>query len=121
MPFSHRERAIFMPTNDNHQSITNRRLKIDGQQIPVTEEVYRAYKQPLWAEHKRKERKKRCITGNGKGGTKRCTKDCRTCEKKREGSILSLDKFADDGYEVTDTVDLFELVSDKLLLEQLVS
>ncbi len=91
-------------------------IEIDSEQIPVTEEVYRAYKRPLWAEHKRKERAKRCRDENGF----RCTKDCRTCEKSREGSILSLDKFNDEGYEVADSVDLAELVADKLLLEQLV-
>ncbi len=91
-------------------------IEIDGEQILVTEDVYRAYKRPLWAEHKRKERAKRCRDENGF----RCTKDCRTCEKSREGSILSLDKFNDEGYEVADSVDLAELMADKLLLEQLV-
>ncbi|WP_218061350.1 hypothetical protein [Paenibacillus polymyxa] len=28
---------------------------IDGQQIPTSEEVYRAYKRPAWVERKRKE------------------------------------------------------------------
>ena len=37
---------------DNQQ----RYIEIEGQQIPVTEEVYRAYKRPAWAEHKRQER-----------------------------------------------------------------
>jgi len=31
-------------------------IEIDGQQIPVTEEAYRAYKRPLWAERKRQQR-----------------------------------------------------------------
>lgn len=92
-------------------------IEIDGEQIPVTEEVYRAYKRPLWAEHKRKERAKRCRDENGF----RCTKDCRTCEKFREGSDLSLNKFNEEGYEIADSVDLAELVADKLLLEQLVA
>jgi len=91
-------------------------IEIDGKEIPVTEEVYRAYKRPLWAEHKRKERSKRCRNENGF----RCTKDCRTCEKTRDGSVLSIDKFNEEGFEVADTVDLAELVADKLLLEQLV-
>lgn len=90
-------------------------IEIDGQQIPVTEEIYRAYKRPFWAEHKRKERAKRCRDQNGC----RCTKDCRTCGKAREGSVLSLDKFADDGYEVADPADMAELVTDKQLLELL--
>ena len=92
-------------------------IEIDGEQIPVTEEVYRAYKRPLWAEHKRKERAKRCRDENGF----RCTKDCHTCKKSREGSDLSLNKFSEEGYEVADSVDLAELVADKLLLEQLVA
>lgn len=96
-------------------SSNERYVEIDGQQIPVTEEVYRAYKRPLWAEHKRKERAKRCRDQNGR----RCTKDCRTCGKAREGSVLSLDKFADDGYEVADPADMADLVADKLLLELL--
>ena len=70
---------------DNQQ----RYIEIEGQQIPVTEEVYRAYKRPAWAEHKRQERAKRCRDENGN----RCTKDCRLCEKSRERSTLSLDRF----------------------------
>jgi RNA polymerase sigma factor (sigma-70 family) len=96
-------------------------IKIDGEQIPVTEEVYRAYKRPAWAERKRKERTKRCVISNGRGGTKRCTDDCSKCDKRRTGSVLSLDKFIDDGYEITAPVDLAEFVADKLLLEQLVA
>jgi len=90
-------------------------IKIDGEQIPVTEEVYRAYKRPAWAEHKRKERAKRCRDEKGV----RCTKDCKLCPKLRDGGDLSIDKFSDDGYEITDPVDLAEFVADKLLLEQL--
>jgi len=101
-----------MKINENVQHF----IEIDGKEIPVTEEVYRAFKRPLWAEHKRKERAKRCRDENGF----RCTKDCRTCEKTRDGSVLSLDKFNAEGYEVADMVDLAELVADKLLLEQLV-
>ncbi|MBS3986295.1 MAG: sigma-70 family RNA polymerase sigma factor [Selenomonadales bacterium] len=96
-------------------------IKIDGEQIPVTEEVYRAYKRPAWAERKRQERSKRCVISNGKDGTKRCTDDCSKCDKQRTGSVLSLNKFIDDGYEITDPVDLAEFVADKLLLEQLVA
>jgi RNA polymerase sigma factor (sigma-70 family) len=96
-------------------------IKINGEQIPVTEESYRAYKRSLWAEHKRKERAKRCVISNGRGSTKRCTDDCSKCDEQRMGSVLSLDKFIDDGYEITDPVDLAELVAAKLLLEQLVA
>lgn len=118
-----------MPINDNQQTINQRYIEIDGEQIPVTEEVYRAYKQPAWAEHKRKEREKRCLISNGNGGTKRCTRSCRECDMERAkkdlplinrtGSILSLDKFLDDGFNAPDSVDLTELIADKLLLEEL--
>ncbi len=43
-----------------------RYIPIDGQQIPVTENVYRANRRPAWAEHKRKEREKRCVISNGR-------------------------------------------------------
>lgn len=94
-------------------------LTIENQVVEVTEEVYRAYKQPLWAERKRQEREKRCIISNGKGGTKRCMEDCSKCDKQRTGSILSLDKFSADGFDVPDSVNIDELVEDKLLLEEL--
>lgn len=96
-----------------------RYIPIDGQQILVNENVYRADRRPAWAEHKRKEREKRCVMSNGRGGTRRCTDDCSKCDKQRTGSILSLDKFSDDGFEIADAVDLAELVADKLLFEEL--
>jgi DNA-directed RNA polymerase specialized sigma24 family protein len=108
-----------MPTNANQQSTTPRYIEIDGQQIPVTEEVYRAYKQPVWAERKCREREKRCVISNGRGRTKRCTADCSQCDKQRTGSALSLDKFLEDGYEAADPVDIAELVADMLLYEEL--
>jgi RNA polymerase sigma factor (sigma-70 family) len=107
-----------MPINDNQQTITQRYIEIDGQQISVTEEVYRAYKQPAWAEHKPKEREKRCRDEKGN----RCTKDCSLCQKQRTGTILSLDYSAEEyGLEPTDPVDIEEIAAEKLLLEELVS
>jgi RNA polymerase sigma factor (sigma-70 family) len=94
-------------------------LTVNKNVIEVTEEVYRAYKQPLWTEHKREEREKRCIVSNGRGGIKRCTDNCSKCVHLRTGSILSLEKFLDDGFEVADEVNVAELIADKLLLEEL--
>jgi len=104
-----------MPKSDNQKSTKDYYLPIDGQEIPVSEEVYRAYKRPAWAEHKRKEREKRCRDEKGH----RCTKDCSQCDKQRAGSVLSLDRFAEEGYEIADSVDIAELVAEKLLLEEL--
>ncbi|MDR2655941.1 MAG: hypothetical protein LBC56_07760 [Oscillospiraceae bacterium] len=78
-----------MTINPNPDGNAQRFIEIDGEQIPVTEDVYRVFKDPLWAEHKRKERAKRCRDENGF----RCTKDCRICDKAREGRTRSLDKF----------------------------
>lgn len=76
-------------------------LDIDGKRIYVTEEVYRAYKQPFWAEHKRKERESRCQTSNGRGGVKRCEDDCSNCPFSKTGSTISLDRLYEDyEYEI---------------------
>lgn len=96
---------------DNQQ----RYIEIEGQQILVTEEVYRAYKRPAWAEHKRQERAKRCRDENGN----RCIRDCRLCEKSREGSTLSLDRFSEQGFEPADYVDIDELIAEKELYQEL--
>ena len=91
-------------------------IEINGQEIPVSEEVYRAYKRPVWTEHKRKERSKRCIGENGIN----CTGDCSKCDKQRIGSILSLDAFEEDGFEPSDpSPEPAEIVAGKLLLEEL--
>lgn len=95
-------------------------IEINGQQIPVTEEVYRAYKRPIWAEHKRNDRQKLCQISDGKGGLKRCTEDCSTCNRTKEGSFLSLDGLEEAGYSVEDRAqDVAEIVAEKMLLEEL--
>ena len=108
-----------MKINDNHQPITHRPIEVDGQPVTVSKEVSQAYWRPVWAEHKRKEREKRCVISNGRGGTKRCTGDCSSCKEQRTGSVLSLDKFAEEGFEVSDPLDIAELVADKLLFQEL--
>ena len=91
-------------------------IDIDGEQVLVTEEVYRAYKRPAWAEHKRKEREKRCRDARGD----RCQGNCSQCDKQRTGSLLSLDRFVEEnGYEPSDSVDIAELVAGSLLLQEL--
>lgn len=91
--------------------LNQRYVEIEGQEVAVNEEVYRAFKQPLWAEHKRKEREKRCRDEKGR----RCMKDCSKCPKSRERSILSLTNHT----EVPNKSCLEDIVLGKLLLEQL--
>jgi len=116
-----------MTINDNHQPITERFIEIDGEQIPVTEEVYRAYKQPAWAEHKRKERERRCRDSKGRV----CTQSCRFCDMNRmlddkepirkNSLLLSLDWFQDDGFDQADSADIEEILAEKELLKELLS
>jgi DNA-directed RNA polymerase specialized sigma24 family protein len=95
-------------------------LTIEGQEITVSEEVYRAYKRPIWAEHKRNDRQKLCQVSDGKGGLKRCTEDCSKCSRTKEGSFLSLDGLEETGYSVEDrSQDVAEIVAEKMLLEEL--
>lgn len=94
-------------------------IQANGESISVTDEVSQAYWRPVWAERKRKEREKRCVISDGRGRTKRCMNDCSKCDRQRTGSVLSLDKFTEDGFEVADPVDLAELVADKLLFQEL--
>lgn len=95
-------------------------LTIDGQEVTVSEEVYRAYKRPIWAEHKRNDRQKLCQVSDGKGGLKRCTEDCSKCSRTKEGNVLSLDGLEEAGYSVEDRAqDVAEIVAEKVLLEEL--
>lgn len=96
-----------------------RYITINGEKIYVCEEVYRAYKQPAWVERKRRERKKRCAISDGRGGTKRCEGDCGKCGRQRTGSVLSLDRLAEDGFDYADPSSVSGLVEDKLELELL--
>ncbi|AGL03763.1 RNA polymerase sigma factor [Desulfoscipio gibsoniae] len=108
-----------MPKGDNQKSNKEYYLTIDGKKITVTEGVYRTDRRPVWAELKRQEREKRCLISDGKGKTKRCMEDCSQCDKQRIGSVLSLEKFSEDGYEIPGSFDVAELVAEKLLFEEL--
>lgn len=95
-------------------------ITIEGQEITVTEEVYRAYKRPTWAEHKRNDREKRCQVSDGKGGLKRCLEDCSICDRVRDGSILTLDELAEEKHVLgAGEMDVSDIVASKILLEQL--
>ena len=107
-------------SNTVNQETKQYYLTINGQEITVSEEVYRAYKRPIWAEHKRNDRQKLCQVSDGKGGLKRCTEDCSKCSRTKEGNVLSLDGLEEAGYSVEDRAqDVAEIVAEKLLLEEL--
>ncbi|MGF6376533.1 DNA-directed RNA polymerase specialized sigma24 family protein [Clostridiales Family XIII bacterium PM5-7] len=112
-----------MSKKENQELSTQYFVEIDGEQVPVSEEIYRSYKQPLWAEHKRKERSKRCQISNGRGGLKRCEENCSQCPHQKNGSVLSLDCFEETGYLPADpvAVDPQQILEDALLLEELLA
>lgn len=86
-------------------------LMINGTKVEVTEEVYRAYKQPQWREERNKRNRYKCRDGKGV----RCNKKCEECDYARfiagpTGNDLSLDALIED--QMTDrglTYDGFEL------------
>ncbi len=106
-----------MPKKENERSITHRYyLTVDGENVPVSEEVYRACKRPVWAENKRKERAKRCIGENGH----RCTGDCSKCDHQKNGAPLSLEALEDDSGNLPPaSKDVEEIVIYSILLEKL--
>ena len=69
-------------------------IELNGRQIPVSKEVYYAFKRPAWREHKRRQ--------------------------VRAEKELSLEAFADAGFEIPSGEALVdEIVEDKLLLDML--
>ena len=75
-------------------------LMIEGKRVEVTEEVYRAYKQPLWREARNRRNRFRCRDGKGK----RCTRSCLECERYligigAQGFDLSIDDMRVDEME----------------------
>lgn len=66
--------------------------------IPVSEEVYRAFKRPAWAEMKRKQQSWRCkVNGH------RCTEDCSKCQKVADGAPVSIERILEDGLDIPDS------------------
>jgi len=66
-------------------------LEFQGR-IYVTKEMYNEYMKSTWSEWKRNERSTRCQVSNGRGGVKRCDKDCKECPHFRSGKSVSLDE-----------------------------
>ncbi len=83
-----------------------RTLKIRGQEVEVSEEVYRAYIRPIRAEQRRKRREWKCPILSGSHYV-RCTKKCETCSyylagNSALGNVTSLDRLVDCEIEIED-------------------
>lgn len=61
-------------------------------EVPVTEEVYRVYMRPKWAEAKQRQRAHHCRLSNGK----RCYGNCNNC-KHAPAESFSFEKILEDG------------------------
>ena len=56
-------------------------LIVEGQKVIVSEEVYRAYMQPIWREERNKRNRWRCRDARGI----RCKRNCSECENAKIG------------------------------------
>lgn len=104
-----------MSTNEKNEFT----IEVEKQTVSVTEKVYRAYKGPLWKEHKRQERERRCFLG-----THRCMANCEECPKYRAwkdtyGEPYSIEKMDADGLEIQDDYSLEDEVIHRMLNEAL--
>lgn len=94
-------------------------IKVKGQKVDVTEEVYRAYVRPVNASQRAARRNGKCLVKGKRSGLVRCTKDCSQCPyytvgNKMLGGVLSLDAFAAFGYDKPSDVDIENEVSEKM-------
>lgn len=80
-------------------------------EVPMSPEVKCLY----WSELKHLERGTRCRNADGS----RCMKNCRECEKQRDGAQLSLEQMLEAGELPQDTSNVEELVERMDLLDAL--
>ena len=79
-------------------------IRVNGQEVEVTEEVYRAYVRPVSALRRRERRESRCLVKGRRYGLVRCKADCGKCPyysagNKLRGGVLSLDALREAGYD----------------------
>ena len=97
------------------ETCISRYIEINGEQIIVTEEVYRAYKRPLWAAHKRRERERIC-----RNESTACRETgCVRCKDYQSGRPLSLETFMEKGSDIPGHSDPMEDFIKNLELEKL--
>ena len=94
-------------------------IKVNGQKVPVSEEVYRAYIRPITSRQRTERRNSKCLVKGVRSGLIRCKKDCSKCPyysagNKLLGGVLSLDAFAALGYDEPSDVDIENEVTDKV-------
>ena len=83
-------------------------IRIQGKEIEVSEEVFRAYVRPIAAERRRERKDRKCRLLSESGGYYvRCKKRCENCEyylsgKNVQGKPLSIERMEENGVYVED-------------------
>ena len=67
-------------------------IYLNGEFVPVTEEVYKEWYRPIWRAYDNARRHGRCRCTNWQ----RCEGDCGLCNYQRSGDQVSLNQWADD-------------------------
>lgn len=94
----------------------NYRIYLNGQLIPVSEEVYKAWYRPIWDVHNFARRHAQC----GCPDWHFCEGDCGLCVHQKAGDIHSSDLWKDDyAPECAMTADPADIVIDAILTEEL--
>lgn len=100
-------------------SDANRLIYLNGQPVPVTEEVYLEWYRPIWRCHDFARRHSQCSLSRWQ----LCEGDCGTCRFRIAGDHSSLDDLH-DAYELEPadpSTDPESIVMDALLLEELLA
>lgn len=94
-----------------------RYIYMEGQAIPVTEEVYLAYYQPIWRTHENARRHGQCAVNDWR----KCQGDCGLCRHRTVGDSGSIDHLYElYALEAEDTdSDPADIVGSSLLCETL--
>ena len=95
-----------------------RYIPIDGKQIPVTEEQYKAFYRPIWRVHYHASKHGQCGCSED---WRRCEGDCSLCCYSAAGDTLSLEKEQEVMGDCRPdlTADIEDIIMDKLLLQEL--
>jgi hypothetical protein len=94
-------------------------IHIQGQAVPVTDDVYYAYYHPIWNTFNFARLHGQCRNRDWK----KCSGDCGMCKYRTEGDEVSLERLKDNfGYEIADTESDPALITERrYFLEEVLS
>jgi len=92
-------------------------IPVNGELIPVSEEVYKEYYRPIWRTHYHASKHGQC----GCSDWRKCKGDCGLCRYRTAGDTLSLEKEQEEVGDIRQdpTMNIEDIVADKLLLGEL--